>query len=126
MKIVLQKWLCVMLLVASMSACALQQRKPIMKERPGVVRQMVENRDFKVDFSATPWRRWLVISCAEIPFYMQISGDILHSFMSYDIWTRPGLEIRTPDLINMANLFPSKYIISDYENLQLGLKIRLS
>lgn len=54
MKIVLQKWLCVMLLVASMSACALQQRKPIMKERPGVVRQMVENRDFKVDFSATP------------------------------------------------------------------------
>lgn len=50
MKIVFQKWLCVMLLVASMSACALQQRKPIMKERPGVVRQMVENRDFKVDF----------------------------------------------------------------------------
>ena len=54
MKIVFQKWLCVMLLVASMSACALQQRKPIMKERPGVVRQMVENRDFKEDFSATP------------------------------------------------------------------------
>ena len=46
MKIVFQKWLCVMLLVASMSACALQQRKPIMKERPGVVRLLVEYRVF--------------------------------------------------------------------------------
>ena len=79
MKIVLQKWLCVMLLVASMSACALQQRKPIMKERPGVVRQMVENRDFKVDFSATPGGGGWSFLGAEIPFYMQISGDILHS-----------------------------------------------
>ena len=50
MKIVLQKWLCVMLLVASMSACALQQRKPIMKELPGVVIKLVYNRYFMVYF----------------------------------------------------------------------------
>ena len=121
MKIVLQKWLCVMLLVASMSACALQQRKPIMKERPGVVRQMVENRDFKVDFSATSGGGGWSFLGAEIPFYMQISGDILHSFMSYDIWTRPGLEYVYARPYKHGEPFPSKYIISDYE-VTIGTK----
>lgn len=78
-----------------------------------------------MDFSATPGGGGWSFLGAEIPFYMQISGDILHSFMSYDIWTRPGLEYVYARPYKHGEPFPSKYIISDYE-LQLGLKIRLS
>lgn len=113
MKIILQQWLCIILLM-SLFSCASQQRNPRVKERPKIVKQMVEYRDFKVSFPTTPEGGDRSFLGAEIPFYMQISGDTLRSFMSYDIWTRPSLEYVYARPYKHGEPFPSMYIISNY------------
>ena len=94
MKIKLQQLLYLAFIVC-VCACASQQGKPKLKERPRVVRQMLEDRDFKVSFpmytSDAGGSGWSFLG-AKVPFYMQISADTLYSFMSYDVWTRPDLE----------------------------------
>lgn len=113
MRIILQQWLCIMLLM-SLFACVSQQRRPRVKERPEIVKQMVGCRNFKVSFLTTPGGGDRSFLGAEIPFYMQISGDTLCSFMSYDIWTRPDLEYVYARPYKHGKPFPSMYFISNY------------
>ena len=109
LKIKLQQLLC-LAFMACVCACASQQGKPRLKERPQVVRQMLEDRDFKIDFT------WFGGDHGpDIPFYMQISGDTLLSFMVYDTWSRQDLEYVYDNPRKHGRPFPSKYIISDYE-----------
>lgn len=90
--------------------CGIQNDKISRKERRlQVVRQMVENRNFKVDFfMVSP-------ELPEVPFYMQILGDTLRSFMDYDVSVRPGLEYVYTQPYKHGEPFPSEYIISNYE-----------
>lgn len=118
MKKIIQHYLCVLLLAANIGACASQQEKPRLKARPAMVQQMAKGHDFKVSFpmytpSAGGWA-WSFLG-AEVPFYMQIWGDTLYSFMDYDVWTRPGLGYVYARPEKHGKPFPSKYIISNYE-----------
>nr|WP_288215093.1 hypothetical protein [uncultured Butyricimonas sp.] len=123
MKIKLQQLLCLAFIVC-VCACASQQGKPRLKERPRVVRQMLEDRDFKVSFPMytldAGGSGWSFLG-AKVPFYMQISADTLYSFMSYDVWTRPDLEYVYARPYKHGEPFPSKYIISDYD-VKMGQK----
>ena len=113
MRITLQKYLCI-LFVLSMFSCGSQQRKPRLKDRLEIARQMVESRDFKVSFP-TLSEVWLEFAGVEIPFYMRIAGDTLYSFMSYDVWTRPGWEYVYREPRKHGKLVPVVYPISNYE-----------
>ncbi len=83
-------------------------------DRLEIARQMVESRDFKVSFP-TLSEVWLEFAGVEIPFYMRIAGDTLYSFMSYDVWTRPGWEYVYREPRKHGKLVPVVYPISNYE-----------